>query len=263
MKLSIISLLGVTLTPAQAHYLFGRFILNGSWTETWEYIREVSPRENTSADLALVYPNTEPLSTDIRCGRNASTSWSTVKTAQINAGDTVGFAAGEPMLGGDFKPWMYHPGFASAWLSKSPSDDLDTYTGDGDWFKILSVTGRTEQSVDFSDPVLAPFYDPFKAVWGTFRADSWNFTVPEATPPGKYLLRFEHIFPNEVDAQFYVNCAHVEIVNTNSAIGNPAPLVKIPGVYERGQPDVYFFAYAPSFNISTFVPPAPAVWSGE
>lgn len=67
---------------------------------------------------------------------------------------------------------MYHPGFASAWLSKSPTDDLDSYTGDGDWFKILSVTGRTDQSLDFSDPENAIYYDPYKAPWGTFRVDS-------------------------------------------------------------------------------------------
>lgn len=67
---------------------------------------------------------------------------------------------------------MYHPGFASAWLSKSPTDDLDSYTGDGDWFKILSVTGRTDQSLNFSDPENAVYYDPYKAPWGTFRVDS-------------------------------------------------------------------------------------------
>lgn len=70
----------------------------------------------------------------------------------------------------------------------------------------------------------------------------WNFTIPETTPPGKYLLRFEHIFPNEVDAQFYVNCAHVNIENTGDA-GTPEPLVKIPGIYERGQPGMYIHSY--------------------
>lgn len=67
---------------------------------------------------------------------------------------------------------MYHPGFASAWLSKSTTDDLESYAGDGDWFKILSVTGRTEQSLDYSDPEWAPYYDVFKSVWGTYRVSS-------------------------------------------------------------------------------------------
>ncbi|KXX76303.1 Cellulose-growth-specific protein [Madurella mycetomatis] len=233
-----------------------------------------------SSDLALVAPNLDPDSTDLRCGRNASVSWSSVKTATIRAGDSVGFAAGEPMLKvvlpsfassyeclisanqGDRKPWMYHPGFASAWLSKSPTDNLKSYTGDGDWFKIMVVTGRTEQSLDYSHPDLAIGYDPLKIVWGTYRADSWNFTIPTSTPPGKYLLRFEHVFPNKVDTQFYVNCAHIEIINDIANVGSPEPLVKIPGIYERGQPDVYFAYYDPGFNITTFVPPEPSVWSG-
>ncbi|CAH0002245.1 unnamed protein product [Clonostachys byssicola] len=245
---------------ANAHYLFGRLILDGQWTKTWEYVREISPEPSLTGDIALVAPNTNPDSLDLRCGRNASLPISSVKTAVINAGSTVGFATGEPALSSE-RPTMYHPGFASAWLSKSTTDDLESYAGDGDWFKILSVTGRTEQSLDYSDPESAPYYDVFKSVWGTYRVGSWNFTIPATTPSGKYLLRFEHIFPNQVDAQFYVNCAHVEIVNDGSS-GSPGPTVKIPGVYERGQSDVYFSAYDLNFNITTFVPPAPIVWEG-
>ena len=65
----------------------------------------------------------------------------------------------------------------------------------------------------------------------------YNFTIPDATPVGSYLLRFEHIFPNPVDAQFYVNCAHIEVQNpAGGSDAEPGPVAKIPGVYERGQP---------------------------
>lgn len=37
-------------------------------------------------------------------------------------------------------------------------------------------------------------------------------------------------------AQFYPNCAHVEIINDSPDAGQPGPLVKIPGVYVWGQP---------------------------
>lgn len=67
---------------------------------------------------------------------------------------------------------MYHPGFASAWLSKSPVDDLTAYQGDGDWFKILQVTGVTEQSLDYTLPENENMYDQFKSVWGTFQLGS-------------------------------------------------------------------------------------------
>jgi hypothetical protein len=75
------------------------------------------------------------------------------------------------MVQGSDSGRMYHPGFASAWLSKSPTDDLNGYIGDGDWFKILSVTGRTEQSLNWTGDN-ARLYDQFKAIWGTYQAQS-------------------------------------------------------------------------------------------
>ncbi|KAK7221422.1 hypothetical protein V2G26_009425 [Clonostachys chloroleuca] len=263
MKLqTVLATVSCLVATADAHYLFGRIILDGKWSSTWEYTRQISPSASISdPQTALVAPNTDPDSLDLVCGRNASVSWAPIKTAVIQAGDTIGFGIGEPVLSGDYSA-MYHPGYASAWLSKSPTDDLEEYIGDGDWFKILSVTGRTEQSRNFSDPEWAKYYDQFKARWGTFRLDSYNFTVPATTPPGKYLLRFEHIFPNPTDTQFYVNCAHVEIVN-NGESGIPGPTTKIPGVYTRGQPDVYFLTYDLSDEeVENFVPPPPIVWEG-
>ncbi|KAF2640058.1 hypothetical protein P280DRAFT_518487 [Massarina eburnea CBS 473.64] len=105
-------------------------------------------------------------------------------------------------------------------------------------------------------------YDQLKSLWGTFQSKSCNFTIPATTPPGKCLLRFEHIFPNTVDAQFYVNCAH-----TNGA-GVPAvPVsrtsIRIPGVYTRGQTDVYFstYDYGLKGSLDGYETPEPAVWS--
>lgn len=60
---------------------------------------------------------------------------------------------------------MYHPGPATAWLSAS-SGSLNDYKGDGDWAKILSVVGRTEQSERANDE----YY--WKHQWGTYQAKS-------------------------------------------------------------------------------------------
>ncbi|KAF2008894.1 lytic polysaccharide monooxygenase [Aaosphaeria arxii CBS 175.79] len=268
MKYAIILLVALVFRQSQAHYLTGRLIFDNHWTDTWEYVRKISPYDGPLSDpnLALVYPNTDPASLDLRCGRNATKNWSTTKTAVLKAGDKVGFGAGAPTISLDKIARIYHPGFGSVWMSKSPHDDVDRYEGDGDWFKILQIVGRTEQSLDFEDPGNKNLYDRYKAMWGTFNVQSWNFTIPATTPPGKYLLRFEHVFPNTYDSQFYVNCAHIEVVNPG-VVGTPSPLVKIPGIYERGQPDVYFDHYNSSFiehpeDISWFIPPQPNVWKG-
>ncbi|KAF2730068.1 hypothetical protein EJ04DRAFT_580177 [Polyplosphaeria fusca] len=176
-----------------AHYVMGRLILDGKWTNTWEYVREVSPKENTSAGLALVSPNIDPTSPDIRCGRNATLGWSKPKVAIVKAGDTIGFGAGEPKLEGTDAPRLYHPGFGSAWLSKYEGEgSLDEYDGSGEWVKILQIVNRTEQSVDFDLPENKPYYDKLKAIWGTFRVDSWNFTIPATTPPDVYFSSYDY-----------------------------------------------------------------------
>lgn len=62
-------------------------------------VSKISPAVLTpDPDTALVSPNVDPTSTDIRCGRNASVLWSEIKTATVRAGHPIGFAAGEPML---------------------------------------------------------------------------------------------------------------------------------------------------------------------
>ena len=63
-------------------------------------IREISPKEDQDdPKIALLFPNTEPTSHDLRCGRNASVVSSPVKTARVQAGDTIGFGVGVTELG--------------------------------------------------------------------------------------------------------------------------------------------------------------------
>ncbi|KAK7184610.1 fungal cellulose binding domain-containing protein [Paraphaeosphaeria sporulosa] len=240
------------------------FIFDNQTTTPFEYIRAVSPIPS-SPSSHIYDPNTNPHSPDLICGRNASLGWSHPKVASVTAGDEVGFFVD---VGLTVPPSMYHPGFASAWLSRmegGSQGELDDYQGERGWYKIHQTAGRTSQSVNFDDPTNKPYYDATKALWGTFRSTSWTFTIPASTPPGKYLVRWEHIFPNPQDAQFYVNCAHVEVINDRTGVEPGEDYkVKIPGVYTRGQKDVYFssYDYGLEGSLDGFVPPKPGVWQG-
>ncbi|PVI00509.1 lytic polysaccharide monooxygenase [Periconia macrospinosa] len=248
------------LAPTNAHYFFSRLILDGKWTSTWEYVREISPYPGDTTKLAMAYPNTDPDSPDLRCGRNATIGWSQPKTATVKAGDTIGFGAAEYEL--VEVPRMYHPGVASAWLSKV-TGDLNQYLGDGEWVKIMQTREREAQSVDFTKEENKLLYNQMKSLWATFQADSWNFTIPATAPSGRYLLRYEHMFPNPQDTQFYVNCANIEVVNEGTEGAFPAG-VKIPGVYTRGQKDVYFstYDYGLKGSLDGYKTPAPEPWKG-
>lgn len=205
---------------------------------------------------------------DFRCGRSAHNTGNLTSTATVIAGSKVGFQVGEiAAQEPPYVPRIFHQGPLSFWLSKSTSDDLSQYQGDGDWFKIGSVTGRTKDS-----PPLNKNAPKMSALWGTYWAENvgnipkisyfrcygrcsssakstesstltgcqWNVTIPATTPPGRYLLRIEHIYPKWLTGeayggtQSYVNCAQVEIVGSGG--GKPGPTVKIPGVYKLGQP---------------------------
>lgn len=59
-----------------------------------------------------------------------------------------------------------------------------------------------------------------------------NYTIPETTPPGKYLLRAEHLFNDYAgvnNTQFYHSCAHVEIDGPGGGV--PGPTIKLPEDY--------------------------------
>ena len=49
-----------------------------------------------------------------------------------------------------------------------------------------------------------------------------NFTIPEATPPGKYLLRAEHLNIENgatyMVTEMYQSCAHVEVTGEGNGM---------------------------------------------
>jgi len=253
---------------AQAHYIFSRLIVNNTESKDYEFIRPHIGKGTEEDYYGVLVPNQDPTFVSLRCGANGTQTGNITKTITIHAGDKVGFRVGEP----HFKyanypydiPRTYHPGPGSAWLSKAPNDDLDSYTGDGDWFKILEVVGRTEQSMPIlPDPTYKHLYQ-----WGLYLSSSWNFTIPATTPPGKYLLRFEQVFPWITDSvykgsgpEYFANCAQVNIINEGT-VGTPQPLVKIPGVYTPKQPEFEIDIWDKKLDVGKFKYPKPSVWKG-
>lgn len=56
-------------------------------------------------------------------------------------------------------PYIYHPGPAQAYMSRAPDDDLESYLGDGDWFKIgeYGPKNTTTWVLDGKDPARLAF----------------------------------------------------------------------------------------------------------
>ncbi|KAI1263467.1 glycosyl hydrolase family 61-domain-containing protein [Xylariaceae sp. FL1019] len=209
------------LPSATGHYGFPVVLINGIVSEWWEFVRPTT----LDAGGNQWFPDYSWDSEPMVCGWGGTKTGNQTSVAKIEAGRTIGFRAfSATYLPGfvpvhDFVPdedGILHAGPGQAYMSLAPGE-IEQYEGDGDWFKIGTSGASDGQH------------------WDSERAAEMNFTIPAATPPGKYLVRVEHfnISPVLNATQMYVNCAQVEV--TGSGTGTPGPTVKLPG-YDPADP---------------------------
>lgn len=65
-------------------------------------------------------------------------------------------------------------------------------------------------------------------------------------------------------SQWYVNCAHVDIISVGS--GTPGPTIRIPEDYDGMHPGIHLppdiSEYGSEGGLDRYTPPGPAVWTG-
>lgn len=122
--------------------------------------REVGDRNGYPAQggiSAQIDPivNGEEYTDAITCGRSAFKSLEKTEIADINAGEEVGFKTSDSPGYNGGSMLYFHEGPGSAWLSRAPKDDLKSYQGDGDWFKIAYAgpKSNTEWKLLYKDSV--------------------------------------------------------------------------------------------------------------
>ncbi|CAG8035931.1 unnamed protein product [Penicillium olsonii] len=225
-------LLGAALAAiphASAHYFFPHFIADGNFTGYYEYVRE---------DTQGYMPYKGGYSSDdFRCNTGSQEFASKTGVYNVKAGDTIGF-------GTDFNALIGHPGPIQVYMSKAPGD-VREYDGSGDWFKIYEL-GPEKFSSDGIE-------------WGATDIGNFTFELPSEIPSGQYLVRIEHIALHGAgdwgQAEFYFNCAQIEVESDSTAI--PGPTVKIPGVYDGYEPGILFYMYRPWIVNYTMPGPRP------
>ncbi|KAM0711982.1 hypothetical protein Q7P35_001352 [Cladosporium inversicolor] len=244
MKYSIA--LGALAQVASAHYFFDVTVVNGASSRSNEYIRAstravaYNPIKFSSNPPADIRDNSMFDKGDGICNQGAFTNAGKTKVLEIAAGEelTVKLGVGAK---------MEHPGPGLAYMSRAPKDDVVSYDGTGDWFKIYQegVCG----SGDFT-----------KDAWCTYGRNTLSAKIPAGTPSGEYLVRFEHIGVHRSHVnqpEHYVSCVQVKV--TGGGNGTPGPLVKFPAAYSAKDPYANFSIYN---GKKDFPFPGPEVWDG-
>ncbi|KAF2463055.1 uncharacterized protein BDR25DRAFT_298586 [Lindgomyces ingoldianus] len=181
--------------------------------------------------------------TAIRCGVNAEKGSLSSEILVVNAGDEL--SAG---VWSSPSNQITHGGPGMFYLAKAPDGvDLRTWDGNGDWFKIGELGWNTNT----------------KAGWlADVEPHSMNVTIPKTTPPGKYLLRIEHLFlRTEIkETNFFVSCAQLDIKGNGG--GTPSPTVKFPGAYDDFDEGIWAPLWTQGYWLKGYIPPGPPVWTG-
>ncbi|KAL2857296.1 glycosyl hydrolase family 61-domain-containing protein [Aspergillus pseudoustus] len=224
----------LALVPSvTAHWNLAALIVDGEVTEDYQYVRRTKNSNSPIKDVT---------STDMICNNGGIDDdvLAETETYEVAAGAQVGFQVRDT--------WG-HPGIQQVYLSKAP-DTAKGYKGDGDWFKIYSLT---TSNVSSEGVAWAPFED-------NVGIKDFVFTLPEDLPAGEYLLRGEglalHTAGSAGGAEFYIGCAQIKV--TGSGTGTPGPTVQFPGAYTGEEPGILVNIYYPP--LTSYTAPGPAVW---
>jgi cellulase len=90
---------------------------------------------------------------------------------------------------------------------------------------------------------------------------SWTSTIPSTVPAGNYLIRFETIALHSLPAQFYPECAQIQITGSGSRAPTSSELVSFPGAYSNSDPGLSVNLYSTDSQTNThYVIPGPPLY---
>ncbi|RPD67453.1 hypothetical protein L226DRAFT_519295 [Lentinus tigrinus ALCF2SS1-7] len=101
--------------------------------------------------------------------------------------------------------------------------------------------------------------------WGSGKMidqnSSWTTTIPASVPSGNYLIRFETIALHSLPAQFYPECAQIQITGGGSRQPTADELVSFPGAYSASDPGLTTDLYTQAaMTETTYIIPGPPLY---
>ncbi|KAK3643835.1 hypothetical protein LTR56_009929 [Elasticomyces elasticus] len=250
---------------ATAHYTFDRLQVNGEVQgDSWQYVREHTRGYMPTKGQQI-------LEDDFRC-QPGGASGANTDVYTVKGGDTV------KLLGAFGMTSIEHPGPAQVYMSKAPSNEVKSYDGSGDWFKVReayvypcaspeTIANHFTRYLSTLCTPVAGNDDILTTAWCTWGQDGIEFVVPSRLPDGEYLTRVEHIplhgaQGSSTGAEYYYSCAQLKIEGNTGKTWLPTRTAKIPGMIQPGDDGVIYNIWDSSITEYPYAPGSKLIVGG-
>ncbi|KAA1478682.1 glycoside hydrolase family 61 protein D [Dentipellis sp. KUC8613] len=243
---ALLALASTAIQGALAHGGVLAYSNAGNWYQGWAPYNSPTGQTSIERPWSTYNPITSVSDPQLACNDDG-TSGALQLTATVQAGSAITAYWNQV--------WPHAYGPMLTYLAQCPGT---TCTGVNSntlqWFKI-----------DESGLINGTVYDGF---WGDglMIADnsSWTTTIPATVPSGNYLIRFETIALHSLPAQFYPECAQINIVGGGTLAPTAAELVTFPGAYGANDPGLIVDIYSNQAQTMTTYPiPGPPLYGSS
>jgi len=231
-----------TLPQVLAHGGVLSYSNAGNWYWGWSPYNTPTGQTTIQRPWSSYNPITDPTDPTIACNDDG-----TPGALQLTA--TV--AAGSAITAYWNQVWPHAYGPMLTYLGQCPGTCDGVNANTLKWFKI-----------DESGLISGTIGDGY---WGDGKMidqnSTWTTTIPSTVPSGNYLIRFETIALHSLPAQFYPECAQIQITGGGSQAPTSDELVSFPGAYSATDPGLTVDIYTNTALTETdYVIPGPPLY---
>ncbi|KAI0029608.1 cellulose-growth-specific protein [Vararia minispora EC-137] len=217
----------------------------GNWYAGWQPYNSPTGQTTIERPWSTYNPITDATDAQLACNDGGASG-----ALQLTA--TV--AAGSKITAYWNQVWPHPYGPMLTYLAQCPGSTCTGVNSNSlQWFKI-DEAGLLSGTIG-------------NGTWGSGimiqQNSSWTTTIPSKVPSGNYLIRFETIALHSLPAQFYPECAQIQITGGGSLAPTSAELVTFPGAYSNSDPGLTVNLYTQQALTETYYSiPGPPLYAG-
>ena len=242
---TIASLITLFAPSVLAHGGVLSYSNGGNWYWGWKPYDSPTGQTSIQRPWSTYDPITSASSSNLACNNNGSPS-SAQKTANVVAGSSITAYWNQI--------WPHNTGPVLTYLAQCPGSTCDGVNSNSlKWFKIQEA-GLLSGTIGSGKWAAGAMID---------NNSTWTTTIPKSVPNGPYLIRFETIALHSMPAQFYPECAQINISGGGGVAPTSSQLVTFPGAYKQSDPGITIDLYGSGATSTTYVIPGPPLYGSS